>query len=169
MECDQISLKVIFATIVAYLSPVEGPLTALVVVLSANMLVGIIVGVAFQGEKLQIKKAGFAFLESMVISVLIAAVYFIAEKNGDLQAGITITSYMVYVAVILYGQNIVKNLRVIWPKNRFLMVLNYFLSAEFLRILSKIKERGEGREIDQDHDRERNYNYNRNREYYEEQ
>lgn len=169
MDCDQISLKVIFATIVAYLSPVEGPLTALVVVLSLNMVVGIIVGVAFQGEKLQLKKAAWAFLESTVIAVLIAAVYFIAEKNGDLQAGITITSYMVYVAVILYGQNIVKNLRVIWPKNRFLIVLNYFLSAEFLRVLSKIKERSEGREMDQEQDPDNNYRYNRNRGYYEEQ
>ena len=173
MDCDQIGLKVIFATIVAYLSPVEGPLTALVAVLSLNMFIGIGVGIGIQGEKLQFKKAFWAFFESAVIAALIAFVYYIAEKNGDLQEGIKITSYMVYVAVILYGQNIVKNLLRVWPKNRFLLVLNYFLSAEFLRILSKIKERGENREPeqeqDQDQDQGRNYRYNRNREYYEEQ
>ena len=167
MDCNQFGLKVIFATIVAYLSPVEGPLTALVVVLGANLFIGIGVGIGIQGEKLQFKKAFWAFFESAVIAALIAFVYYIAEKNGDLQEGIKITSYMVYVAVILYGQNIVKNLLRVWPKNRFLLVLNYFLSAEFLRILSKIKERGENQEPEQEQDN--NYRYNRNREYYEEQ
>ena len=129
----------IVAGLAAYLRPIEDSLFILLLIFTLNFVFGLIAGLRVNNESFSFKKAFRCVTESATIAVLIAAIYTIGEKSGDVQMCLTVTSYLVYVIVICYGQNIVKNINAIFPNNRFFFVLDYILSAEWLKISNKFK------------------------------
>jgi len=140
MESVKECIKGIFSAFLAYLYPIIDPLTALAFVLISNMLVGWFAGVWVQDERFSFNKAFNCFKESFVIVGLIAAIYFLTEKNGNPEQGIYLTSYAVYLAILVYSINITRNLRIIYPKNLFIKVVYYFISLEFTKVIRRARE-----------------------------
>lgn len=140
MENIKACIKGVVSAIIAYLAPINDSLTALAIVLLANMIIGMIAGIGVQNERFYFKKAFSCLKESFVICGLIASIYVLTEKNGNPEQGIYLTSYAVYMAILIYSINILKNLRIIYPRNLFIKVLYYLVSLEFTKILVRARE-----------------------------
>lgn len=129
------------AALAAYIQPINGAMFALFYVLALNFTTGVIVGLRFKGEEFEFKKAFKCISESAAIMCLIASIYIVGERNGNAEECLILTSYAVYVACIAYGQNIVRNLRTAFPNNKFIELAYYILSAEWLKINLKHKNK----------------------------
>lgn len=129
------------AGLAAYLNPISGGLFALFYVLALNFAAGTVVGIRYKDEKFEFKKAFRCITESAVIMCLIASIYVIGERCGDEDECLILTSYAVYAAAVAYGQNILKNLKIAFPNSKLIELAYYVLSAEWLKISYKHKNK----------------------------
>lgn len=129
----------VIAGMVAYLQPINDSIFILGLIFTLNFVFGLIAGLRIKNENFSFKKAFRCITECATITTLIAAIYTIGEKSDDVGMCLTITSYLIYIVAICYGQNIIRNIRIIFPDNRFFMILDYMLSAEWVKIASNLK------------------------------
>lgn len=127
------------AGMIAYLQPIEDSLFILGLIFTLNFVFGLIAGLRVNNESFYFKKAFRCVTECATITALIAAIYTIGEKSDDVDMCLTVTSYLIYLIAICYGQNIIRNIRIIFPDNRFFMILDYMLSAQWLKIAANLK------------------------------
>lgn len=102
--------------ILAYLKPIEGELSSLMIVFVLNFIFGYLSGMIAKGENFELKKAVVCIGHATVFFVLCAAVYAIGRFKGQMTGSVQCVSFISYLILWFYGCNILKNLKLIFKK-----------------------------------------------------
>jgi len=103
--------------ILAYLRPIEGELSSLMIVFVLNFIFGYLSGMIAKGENFELKKAVVCIGHATVFFVLCAAVYAIGRFKGQMTGSVQCVSFISYLVLWFYGCNILKNLKLIFKKD----------------------------------------------------
>lgn len=106
----------VFFAILAYLKPIEGELSSLIIVFTLNFVFGYLSGMIAKGEDFEFKKAIVCIGHAAVFFVLCAAVYAIGRFKGQMEGSVQCVSFISYSILWFYGCNILKNLKLIFKK-----------------------------------------------------
>lgn len=102
--------------LLAYLKPIEGELSSLMIVFTLNFIFGYLSGMIAKGENFELKKAVVCIGHATVFFVLCAAVYVIGRFKGQMEGSVQCVSFISYLVLWFYGCNILKNLKLIFKK-----------------------------------------------------
>lgn len=102
--------------LLAYLKPIEGELSSLMIVFTLNFIFGYLSGMIAKGENFELKKAVVCIGHATVFFVLCAAVYAIGRFKGQMEGSVQCVSFISYLVLWFYGCNILKNLKQIFKK-----------------------------------------------------
>lgn len=141
MEIKEFTFKSILASFLTYISPIQNEIHALVIAIVLNLWFGIWAARKIQNEDFSLKKLFDAFKQSAVIMILVASIYVIGKLKGDEDGCLTVISVFVYIGIMMYAQNVAKNLTRLWPANKLFAVMYFVLSAEWLRITNHINQK----------------------------
>lgn len=114
-KVKDIIISVVLA-ILAYLKPIEGELSSLMIVFVLNFIFGYLSGMIAKGENFELKKAVVCIGHATVFFVLCAAVYVIGRLKGQMTGSVQCVSFISYLVLWFYGCNILKNLKLIFKK-----------------------------------------------------
>lgn len=106
----------IVLAILAYLKPIEGELSSLMIVFVLNFVFGYLSGMIAKGENFELKKAVVCIGHATVFFVLCAAIYVIGRLKGQMEGSVQCVSFISYLVLWFYGCNILKNLKQIFRK-----------------------------------------------------
>lgn len=115
-KVKDIIISVVLA-ILAYLKPIEGELSSLMIVFVLNFIFGYLSGMIAKGENFELKKAVVCIGHATVFFVLCAAVYAIGRFKGQMTGSVQCVSFISYLVLWFYGCNILKNLKLIFRKD----------------------------------------------------
>lgn len=121
------------AGIFAYLNPVNGDLLALLLVMALNFACGLSSGLLVANEGWKFKKAFRCVIEGTVFMVLVCAIYIIGDAKGNEEGALQCISFVTYSVFYFYGVNILRNLKLLFPKSRTIAFLYDVLSIEFAK------------------------------------
>lgn len=107
----------VFFAILAYLKPIEGELSSLMIVFTLNFVFGYLSGMIAKGEDFEFKKAIVCIGHAAVFFVLCAAVYAIGRFKGQMEGSVQCVSFISYSILWFYGCNILKNLKQIFKRD----------------------------------------------------
>lgn len=107
----------VFFAILAYLKPIEGELSSLIIVFTLNFVFGYLSGMIAKGEDFEFKKAIVCIGHAAVFFVLCAAVYVIGRFKGQMEGSVQCVSFISYSILWFYGCNILKNLKQIFKRD----------------------------------------------------
>lgn len=107
----------VFFAILAYLKPIEGELSSLIIVFTLNFVFGYLSGMIAKGEDFEFKKAIVCIGHAAVFFVLCAAVYAIGRFKGQMEGSVQCVSFISYSILWFYGCNILKNLKQIFKRD----------------------------------------------------
>lgn len=107
----------VFFAILAYLRPIEGELSSLIIVFTLNFVFGYLSGMIAKGEDFEFKKAIVCIGHAAVFFVLCAAVYAIGRFKGQMEGSVQCVSFISYSILWFYGCNILKNLKQIFKRD----------------------------------------------------
>lgn len=102
--------------LLAYLKPIEGELSSLMIVFTLNFIFGYLSGMIAKRENFELKKAVVCIGHATVFFVLCAAVYAIGRFKGQMEGSVQCVSFISYLVLWFYGCNILKNLKQIFRK-----------------------------------------------------
>lgn len=102
--------------ILAYLKPIEGELSSLMIVFVLNFIFGYLSGMIAKCENFELKKAVVCIGHATVFFVLCAAVYAIGRFKGQMTGSVQCVSFISYLVLWFYGCNILKNLKLIFKR-----------------------------------------------------
>lgn len=103
-----------------------------------NFLVGLFAGLK-QGEQYNHRKAFHAFFEYAIAAVVIgftAAAARLIEPAGDYTA---ILRLLTTLFALVYAKNIIRNFKVLQPKNEFIEILDLIINTKYLDFIKNIK------------------------------
>lgn len=112
--------------LLAYLKPIEGELSSLMIVFTLNFIFGYLSGMIAKGENFELKKAVVCIGHATVFFVLCAAVYAIGRFKGQMEGSVQCVSFISYLVLWFYGCNILKNLKQIFKKGTPSLVCSEF-------------------------------------------
>ena len=101
----------IVLSVLAYLKPIEGELSALFLIFFLNFFFGYLSGTIANGEDFQFKKALRCVGEATVFFVLCVAVFLMGKFKGQSAGALQCVSFITYVVIYMYATNILKNLK----------------------------------------------------------
>ena len=93
----------VFFAILAYLKPIEGELSSLIIVFTLNFVFGYLSGMIAKGEDFEFKKAIVCIGHAAVFFVLCAAVYAIGRFKGQMEGSVQCVSFISYSILWFYG------------------------------------------------------------------
>lgn len=127
----------VLSSIIVYFDPVVGKLESLFALFTFNFIVGYLTGKIINGEQFDLKKFRECFVWAAAILVIICALYFIGERNGDPDGTIQVLHIAILVAIWAFGTNILKNLCILSrgnePVYKFFFACYYWLSFDFIK------------------------------------
>ena len=97
--------------LLAYLKPIEGELSSLMIVFTLNFIFGYLSGMIAKGENFELKKAVVCIGHATVFFVLCAAVYAIGRFKGQMEGSVQCVSFISYLVLWFYGCNILEEER----------------------------------------------------------
>lgn len=123
--------------VLAYLRPIEGDLTSLMIIFGLNFAFGLLAGLLVNKEDFNFKKAWKCIWESCVICVLICSIYSIGENKGNISGALQCISFVCYSAFWFYSVNILRNMKLILPNEsaayKVVSFIHYIVSVEFVK------------------------------------
>jgi hypothetical protein len=128
------------AALIAYFHPVENILIAVMSVLFANFLLGIISAKLVQHEKFDFKKGFMCFIEAFIFFALISFVFFVGDHIDKPEGALQCISAMTYVLIYFYGVNISKNLCRLMPENKVFKFIYWLISVEFINHIPYLRQ-----------------------------
>ena len=122
--------------VLAFLKPIEGELTSLMIVFFLNFVCGYLSGMIANHEDFNLKKALRCGAEATVFFILCCAVYAVGQMNQQQSGALQCVSFVTYVVLYFYGLNILKNLKKIFKQGsapwQIVAFLYYFLRFKFI-------------------------------------
>lgn len=131
-------------SVVAYLKPLQGEMSALFLLFFVNFLAGYFAGMIANNEEFNFKKAGRCILEALVFFALCTCIYAEGKLKGNEHGAMQCVSFVTYVIIYFYGVNIVKNLMKIFREGtipyQIFAFLYYILRFKFVEQIPYLKE-----------------------------
>lgn len=122
--------------VLAFLKPIEGELTSLMIVFFLNFVCGYLSGMIANHEDFNLKKALRCGAEATVFFILCCAVYAVGQMKQQQSGALQCVSFVTYVVIYFYGLNILKNLKKIFKQGsapwQIVAFLYYFLRFKFI-------------------------------------
>lgn len=122
--------------VLAFLKPIEGELTSLMIVFFLNFVCGYLSGMIANHEDFNLKKALRCGAEATVFFILCSAVYAVGQMKQQQSGALQCVSFVTYVVLYFYGLNILKNLKKIFKQGsapwQIVAFLYYFLRFKFI-------------------------------------
>lgn len=137
----------------AFFSPIKDFMTAAVLLFIVNFFCGLLADIVV-GNKWQTKKAlifvWYCFLYFGMCAFVFACGHYMRNEEGAVQC----VSYVCYLALYIYGVNIVRNLKkVVVPSSsmyKILDIIYYVLTFEFVKKIPYLSNYLEARRDDND-------------------
>lgn len=135
------SIKILWgnalAAILAYFAPIDSEFTVLVILFSANFIVGLLTDLIANGDGFKIKKAFRCILELTCFVCFIAAMYSIGKVKGAQDGTIQCVSYVTWVVIWFYTCNVLRNLCALFSTgsipHKVFSLLYFVVSVEFIK------------------------------------
>ena len=122
--------------VLAYLKPIEGELTSLMIIFFLNFVFGYLSDMIANGQDFSLKKAVVCIGHATAFFVLCAAVYVIGRLKGQMAGSVQCVSFISYLVLWFYGLNILRNLCLIFKKDTppwyVVSALYYILRFKFV-------------------------------------
>ena len=136
-------LKIVTASLVAnvvgLLFPIWNDIFGLVLLFTANFVVGLLADVCNRREW-SFRKAFCFFRDAGIYFAMVACIYLLGYFKGEERAAVHCVSFMIYVAIYLYGTNILRNARMITnEKSTLYRVLDFLYYILSLKVLQRSK------------------------------
>lgn len=130
--------------VLAFLKPIEGELTSLVIVFFLNFFFGYLSGMIANHEDFDLKKALRCGAEATVFFILCCAIYAVGQMKQQQQGALQCVSFVTYVVIYFYGLNILKNLKRIFKTHstpwQIVAFLYYILRFKFIEHIPGLSE-----------------------------
>lgn len=130
--------------VLAFLKPIEGELTSLVIVFFLNFFFGYLSGMIANHEDFDLKKALRCGAEATVFFILCCAIYAVGQMKQQQQGALQCVSFVTYVVIYFYGLNILKNLKRIFKTSstpwQIVAFLYYILRFKFIEHIPGLAE-----------------------------
>lgn len=122
--------------IVAYFSPIDNEIQILVILFALNFIAGVSAGLIAENDEFRFKKAFRCIAELTCVVVFISSMFSIGERKGNVEATLQCVSFVTYVCIWFYSQNILRNLRSLFKEGAMYKVVDflyYVISVEFVK------------------------------------
>ena len=135
------SLRVVTASlivnVVGLLFPIWNDIFGLVLLFTANFVVGLLADVCNHCDW-SFRKAFSFFRDAAIYFAMVACIYLLGYFKGEEKAAVHCVSFTIYVAIYFYGTNILRNARLITnEKSTLYSVLNFLYYVFSLKVLER--------------------------------
>lgn len=130
----------ICSILIGYFSPLGDIVFVIFFVFLLNCIFGLVAGVGVEGERFSLKKFFRCILETLVFYVIVLSIYVIGEKMGNESGALQCISGVVYAVIYFYATNILRNLHILLPANRWIKFLYYVLSFEVIKKIPYLQQ-----------------------------
>ncbi len=125
------------ANVVGLMFPIRNDIFGLVLLFTANFVVGLLADVCNHREW-SFRKAFCFFRDAGIYFAMVACIYLLGYFKGEERAAVHCVSFMIYVAIYFYGTNILRNARLITNEQSTLYsVLNFLYYIFSLKVLER--------------------------------
>lgn len=125
------------ANVVGLMFPIRNDIFGLVLLFTANFVVGLLADVCNHREW-SFRKAFCFFRDAGIYFAMVACIYLLGYFKGEERAAVHCVSFMIYVAIYFYGTNILRNARLITNERSTLFnVLNFLYYIFSLKVLER--------------------------------
>ena len=135
MDSLRIVAASLIANVVGLMLPIWNDIFGLVLLFTANFVVGLLADVCNHRDW-SFRKAFSFFRDAAIYFAMVACIYLLGYFKGEERAAVHCVSFMTYVAIYFYGTNILRNARLITNEKstlyRALDFLYYILSLKVL-------------------------------------
>jgi hypothetical protein len=121
------------AAILAYFEPVQSVLTAILLLIAINFVVGLTADLLIRRNAFRFTKAFACIREASIFLFLLATAYFVGDHLKAKEEIVQAISTIAYTLTYFYSVNILKNLRQIFPESKPIAVCYDLLSIEILK------------------------------------
>ena len=133
----------LIANVVGLLFPIWNDIFGLVLLFTANFVVGLLADVCNHRDW-SFRKAFRFFRDAAIYFVMVASIYLLGHLKGEEHAAVHCVSFMIYIAIYFYGTNILRNARMITNEHstlyRILDFLYYVMSLRMLEHVVYLKD-----------------------------
>ena len=133
----------LLANVVGLLFPILNDIFGLVLLFTANFVVGLLADVCNHRDW-SFRKAFSFFRDAAIYFAMVACIYLLGYFKGEEKAAVHCVSFTIYVAIYFYGTNILRNARLITNEHstlyRILDFLYYIMSLRVLERYTCLKD-----------------------------
>ena len=127
----------LLANMVGLLFPIWNDIFGLVLLFTANFVVGLLADVCNHCDW-SFRKAFSFFRDAAIYFAMVACIYLLGYFKGEEKAAVHCVSFTIYVAIYFYGTNILRNARLITDeKSTLYSVLNFLYYVFSLKVLER--------------------------------
>lgn len=123
----------LYGTLISFISPVHNAVKVLIFLCIANFLCGLLAGFIRNHEKFQFKKALGCLIEVAIYVVIVLSVYHIGDYMHDNMEAVHVVKVVTYIMICFYIENILRNLKILFPLNPVFAFLHYLIALEFVK------------------------------------
>lgn len=137
MDGLRIMAASLVANVVGLMFPIRNDIFGLVLLFTANFVVGLLADVCNHREW-SFRKAFCFFRDAGIYFAMVACIYLLGYFKGEERTAVHCVSFMIYVAIYFYGTNILRNARLITNERSTLYsVLNFLYYIFSLKVLER--------------------------------
>ena len=127
------------ANVIGLMFPIWNDIFGLVLLFTANFVVGLLADVCNHRDW-SFRKAFSFFRDAAIYFAMVACIYMLGYLKGEEKAAMHCVSFTIYVAIYFYGTNILRNARFITNEQSTLYrVLNFLYYVFSLKMLERSK------------------------------
>lgn len=138
MDAIKIAIMALISSILAYFQPIHDIMIVLAFVFVVDFGAGLLVDLIVNDDRIRIKKVLFATIFIALYVSIIASVFFIGDRMGDGKEALSVIKMLTYVFIYFYASNTLRNLCLLFPENKPLAFLYYFLGLQVVKRLPEL-------------------------------
>lgn len=135
MDAFKLFVMTLISALLSYLQPVSAPMVVLGLMFLGDIGAGVAVDLVVNKDRIRIKKILFALLFVALYASIIANTFIIGDHMGDKDESLKIVKMLTYVFTYFYASNTLRNLCLLFPKNKPLAFLYYWLGLQVVKRL----------------------------------
>lgn len=152
MDALKLFVMTLISALLSYLQPIYAPMVVLSIVFFGDIAAGVAVDLVVNKDRIRIKKILFALLFVALYASIIANIFIICEHMGDQDEGLKLIKVLTYVFAYFYVSNTLRNLCALFPNNKPLAFLYYWLGLQVVKRLPDLaRYLGLGTKKDNEH------------------
>lgn len=135
MDTFKIFIMTLISAVLSYLQPIYAPIIVLGIVFFGDIAAGIAVDLVVNKDRIRTKKILFSLLFVALYASIIANTFIIGDYMGDKAEALKIVKVLTYVFAYFYVSNTLRNLCMLFPNNKPLAFLYYWLGLQVVKRL----------------------------------